>query len=223
MRNQSKARLLLLGAGLLLALVMGACYPNQPEDLGDAGLVITIDNPEGNYTGMLYWAMPDTVIALINPDDNSSEPLSRQYDDTILETIAQRMAGRGFVRVYEPSFDDGDTVPHVVVDVGAVQSDAWIDFIYWGYGYWGYPGYGWGYPQTGSYKYTQGTVMWVMTDWRGVTEDNQDNPDLVTPVLWAAALNGALTGTGANNPGVAIPNGIEQAFTQSTYIKASSR
>ncbi len=223
MRNQPKARLLLLGASLLLALVLGACYPNQPEDLGDIGLVITIDNPDGNYNGMLYWAMPDTVIALINPNDSSSEPLNRQYDDTILETIAQQMTARGFVRVFDPSFADGDTMPQVVIDVGAVQSDAWIGFIYWGYGYWGYPGYGWGYPQTGYYRYTQGTVMWVLTDWRGVTEDNHDNPDLVTPVLWASAINGALDGSGSNRPSESIPTGIQQAFTQSTYIKASSR
>ncbi len=223
MRKQTNARLLLLLGSLALVLVLGACYPNQPEDLGETGLVITIDNPEGNYNGLQFWAMPDTVKPLINPDDSSSEPLSRQYDETILETIANQMAARGFVRIYDPGFAAGDTMPHVVVEVGAVQSDAWIGFIYWGYGYWGYPGYGWGYPSTGYYKYTQGTVIWGMTDWRGVTEDNHQDPDLVTPVLWAAALNGALTGQGSNNPATSIPRGIEQAFTQSTYIQAASQ
>ncbi len=224
MRNQKNARLLLLlGSSLALALVLGACYPNQPEDLGDIGLAVTIDNPDGNYNDLLFWAMPDTVLPMINPNDDSSEPLDRNHDQTILDTIAEQMAARGFIRVFEPGFAVADTVPDVIVEVGAVQSDAWIGFIYYGYGYWGYPGYGWGYPTTGYYRYTQGTIIWGMTDWRGITEDDFDNPDLVTPVLWAAALNGALSGQGSNPTSVDIPRGINQCFTQSTYIQATSR
>ncbi len=108
--------------------------------------------------------------------------------------------------------------------MGAVQSDAYIGYTYYGGGYWGgYPGYGWGYPTTGYYQYTQGTIMWTMADWRGVTEDNSTDPDLVTPGLWVAVINGALGGETSGNPNVDIPRGIDQCFTQSTYIQASSR
>lgn len=224
MKNQKNPRLLLLlGTSLVLALVLGACYPNQPEDLSDIGLAITIDNPDGNYDGLLYWAMPDTVRPMIDPDDDSSLPLDRTYDSTILDNIAEQMADRGFIRVFDPGFAVGDTFPDVVVEVGAVQSDAWIGFIYYGYPYYGYPGYGWGYPSTGYYKYTQGTVIWGMTDWRGITEDNVNDPENVTPVLWAAAINGAISGQSSNDPATEIPRGIEQCFTQSTYIQATSR
>jgi len=224
MRKQTYGRLMLtMLFSLALALALGACYPNEPEDASDLGLVITIDNPDGNYSNMLYWAMPDTVMPLINEDDNSSEPIGHEHDRRILETIEEQMAARGFIRVFEPGFADGDTMPDVVVQAGAVQSDAWIGFIYYGYGYWGYPGYGWGYPTTGYYKYTQGTVLWGMTDYRGVTEDNFDDPGLITPVLWAAAINGVMSGEGSTNPEVDIPRGITQGFTQSTYIQATSR
>lgn len=224
MRSMTNTRLLLLlGTSVALALVLGACYPNQPEDLGDIGVAITIDNPEGNYDGLLYWAMPDTVLPMIDPLDESSLPLPRQYDALILAKIAEGMADRGFIRVFDPSFADGDTFPDVVVQVGAVQSDAWVGYVYYG-GYWGgYPGYGWGYPTTSYYKYTQGTIVWTMADWRGVTEDNAGDSDLVTPGLWAAAINGALSGQTSGNPNVDIPNGIDQCFTQSTYIQATSR
>ncbi len=215
--------LLLLGTSLALVLVLGACYPNQPEDLEEIGLVATIDNPDGNYDGLLYWAMPDTVKPMINPDDDSSEALDRRYDNTILDTIAEQMADRGFIRVFDPGFADEDTFPDVVVDVRAVQSDAWIGFIYNGYGYWGYPGYGWGYPTTGYYRYTQGTILWGMTDWRGVDEENSDDPETVTPVLWVASIQGALSGQTSGDPAQEIPQGIEQCFTQSTYIQATSR
>ena len=223
MRSMTNARLvMLLGASIALALVLGACYPNQPEDLADIGVAITINNPDGDYNGMLYWAMRDTVTPMIDPLDDSSLPLPREYDDLILEGIAQNMADRGFIRVFDPSFADGDTFPDVVIEVGAVQSDAWVGFIYYG-GYGGYYGYGWGYPSTGYYKYTQGTVMWGMADWRGIAEEDLGDPDIVTPVLWAAALNGAISGATTGDPSKDIPNGVDQCFTQSTYIQATSR
>lgn len=222
MKMRTHARLLLLlGAGL--ALVLSGCYPNQPEDLGDIGLAFTVSNPDGNYDGLLYYAMPDTVNALTVPDDDSSAPLNRNYDRDILDTIAAEMAARGFVRVTDPGFAPGDTFPDVVVDVGAVQNDAWVGVVYYGYPYYGYPGYGWGYPTTGHYKYTQGTIIWHMTDWRGITEDNFEDPENVTPVLWIAAINGALSGTNNDDPSETIPSGIDQCFTQSTYIQATSR
>jgi Domain of unknown function (DUF4136) len=224
MRKQPNVRLMLaLGASLLLAIALGACYPNQPENLGDIGLALTFDNPNGDYSGLKYWAMEDTVHAIINENDDSSEPLNRRYDSLILETIAARMESKGFVRVYDPGFAAGDTFPDVVVQTGAVQSDAWIGYIYYGYPYYGYPGYGWGYPTTGYYKYTQGTILWTMADWRGIDEDNVDNPDNVTPILWIAGVNGALTGEGSGNPTQTIPTGINQCFSQSTYIQATSQ
>lgn len=224
MKMKTNTRLLLLlCSSLALLLVLGACYPNQPEDLSGVGVAVTIDNPDGNYDGLLYWAMPDTVVPMINPDDDSSEPLDRQHDAAILSKIAEQMAERGFIRVSEPGFAAGDTFPDVVVDVRAVQSDAWIGFIYYGYPYYGYPGYGWGYPTTGYYEYTQGTILWGMTDWRGIDEDNVNDPDNVTPLLWLAALQGALSGQTSGTPSVEIPKGIGQCFTQSTYIQATSR
>ena len=207
----------LAGGGLLLALAIGlaACYPEGPEDLGDIGLVLTIDNPEGDYTGMQTYAMPDTVLPLINPDDGSSEPLNRTFDALILETIAAEMAARGFTRV-DP--DTMESFPDVVVQVGGAQRDAYLVFTYWGYPGYGWPGYGWGYPTTGVYQFQQGSLLWNMTDYRNV---DPDNPDDIVPVLWVAGINGAITGTGTN-PEVGIPTGIRQGFAQSTYIKAST-
>lgn len=209
--------LLILGISTALAFLVCACYPNQPEDLGDIGLALTFDNPDGNYSGLMTWAMEDTVMALINPGDDSSEELNRIYDESILETIAAEMDKRGFQRIL-PVNGDLPEKPDVVIRVGAVQSDAWVGYVYWGYPGWGYPGWGWGYPSTGYYKYKQGTILWTMADWREATD-----PDDVTPILWVAGLNGALTGTGSGSPVTRIPNGIRQCFTQSTYIQATSR
>ena len=61
-------------AGLALALVLGlaACYPGGPEDLGDIGVVVTIKDPQANFSGLMTYAMEDTVVALVDPDDDSS-------------------------------------------------------------------------------------------------------------------------------------------------------
>jgi len=212
-----------LGAmtALLLALVLAGCYPGGPQDLGDTGLAITFKSPTADYSGLHTYAMPDTVLALINEGDDSSEPLDRRWDEDILTEIAANLESRGFVRILDP---DETNVPDVVVQVGAVQSDAYLIFSYWGYpGYgWGYPGWGWGYPgypSTGAYKYKQGSITWTMLDIRELDPASPD-PDDAT-VIWVAGLNGALSGTGSN-PESGIPNGIGQCFDQSTYIQAEN-
>lgn len=204
---------------LTVSVLVVACYPGQPEDLGEIGMVITANNPDGNYSGLHTWAMEDTVIALINEDDSSSEQLDRTYDPVILSKIADNMEARGFSRLVPDNEGNLPSKPDVVIRVGAVQSTKFIGFVYWGYPGWGYPGWGWGYPSTGYYPYTQGTIVYTMADWR---EADPDNPEDVTPVLWVATLNGALSGQGSN-PDDDIPSGIDQSFKQSTYIQAAGQ
>jgi len=216
MRRNSR-RLALAGLLVALAALMAACYPGGPEDLGDIGLVMTWDNPETDYSGLMTYAMPDTVLPLSNPDDDSSEPLDRKYDSLILDTIAAEMEKRGFARELDPE----NNKPDVVVQVGASQNDAYLLFTYWGYPGYGYPGYGWGYPTTGVYKFKQGSIFFNMTDYRNVDPDDPGDDDEIVDVMWISALNGALTGTGSN-PSVGIPTGVQQAFTQSPYIKATT-
>jgi len=190
-------------------------------DLGDIGVAVTVRSSEADFSGLHTYAMPDTVLPLTNPDDDSSEPLNRQYDQMILTEIADRLEARGFTRIENPNETNA---PDVVVQVGGVQSDAYLLFTYWGYpGWgWGYPDWGWGYPgypATGAYKFKQGSLIWVMLDIRGLDPAGDDLED--ADVIWAAGINGALTGTGSN-PGAGIPRGIAQCFEQSSYIQAAS-
>jgi|GEM_PF-353914 len=216
MRSNSR-RLALAGLLVILAVGLAACYPGGPEDLGEIGLVLTWDNPESDYSGLQTYAMPDTVLPLSNPEDDSSEPLDRRYDRLILDTIAAEMDSRGFVRELDPE----NNTPDVVVQVGASQNDAYLLFTYWGYPGYGWPGYGWGYPSTGAYQFKQGSIFWNMTDYRNVDPSDPGDNEETVPVMWISGLNGALTGTGTN-PTAGIPNGIRQAFTQSPYIKATT-
>jgi len=197
-----------------IALLLAGCYPGGPESLDDLGLVVTQKNPKANHTGLLTYAMEDTVVELNDPNASSSEPLDRQFDQVILEEIQTQLADAGFRRV-----DYERERPDAWVRVGAVQSEVWVYWYSWGYrgGYWG-SGYGGpSYPSMNTASFTQGTVTWELLDLRGVPDPIPEDPDPV--VNWVAAINGALQGSSTTETG--IQNGIQQAFTQSPYIEAA--
>lgn len=149
------------------------------------------------------------------------------------------MASDGYTRVFY-----SDTVTHnpdIMIAVSAIKTTnvtvGWWYPYYpgwgwgWGWGwyksapadrganyyYGGYPGYyppGWGWGGVPYYSsYTTGTLLMEMTnpnDYRIV-----DN-DTVVPMYWAAGANGVLS-NGSNTS--RITNDIDQAFTQSPYLK----
>lgn len=202
---------------LLLFLVLPACYPGGPQNLGDIGVVVTWYDQDADFTGMGTYAMVDEVEDLSNDDDNSSEPISPVDAITILDEANIQMVAAGFTLELDPE----NNLPDVFVFVGATKNDAYIAFQtwygypgYWGGGGWGYPGY---YPGTGYVKFKEGTIVLEMVDLRDVV-DEPDADDVES--LWYAGVNGALTGEGTN-PEQDIRQGIAQSFAQSPYINAS--
>jgi hypothetical protein len=197
---------------VVLALGLAACYPGGPENLGDLGVVVTYQNPEGNFKGMMSYGMEDTVVALIDPEDDSSEPIDPQYNPWILDEIQSQMEAAGFTREMDPETNK----PDVWISVGAVESEVWVYWYNWGY--WGYPSWGWYYPPyVGAASFQRGTLIWQMHDLRGI--DDPTDPDVKPPLNWIAAVNGALE----SNPNESrTRQAISQAFTQSPYIAASS-
>ena len=210
--NRRKAGIL---AALAVALVLGlaACYPGGPENLSDIGIVVTFKDPDGSFSGLMTYAMEDTVVELKNPDDDSSEPIDPKYNPWILDELQTQMHNVGFKRIINP--DVGDSIPDIWLSVGAVESTTWIYWYNWGY-YGGYPGWGWYYPPyVGAASFQQGTVIWQFHDLRGV--DDPTDPEALVPLTWIGVLNGAIQSstTEAN-----IRDGIQQAFVQSPYIAA---
>jgi hypothetical protein len=202
-------------AGLALALILGlaACYPGGPENLGEIGVVLTFKNPQGNFSGLMTYAMEDTVVALVDPDDSNSQPIDPRFNPAILNEIQTQLANAGFSRIDDP--DNGPNKPDVWISVGAVESETWIYYYSWPY-YGGYPGWGWYYPPyVGGTSFQQGTVMWLMHDLR-LVEDPTD-PDSEPSLNWVGGLNGAIQNSTTEN---SIRNGIKQAFVQSPYIVA---
>ncbi len=198
---------------LVAALVLGlaACYPGGPENLDELGVVLTLKNPQGDFAGLMTYAMEDTVVELKKPNDDSSLPLHTELNKVILEELQGQMANAGFTRELDPA----TTKPDVWLSVGAVESEVWLYYYSWPY--YGYPGWGWYYPPyVGATSFQQGTVIWQMH----VTRDiDPSDPGAEPPLNWVGSINGALDSR-ASSTESSIRSGIRQAFAQSPYIAA---
>jgi hypothetical protein len=208
-------------AGILVALVaalvlgLAACYPGGPENLDELGVVMTFKNPEGNFSGLMTYAMEDTVVELKKPNDDSSQPIHPEFNPTILEALQTQMENAGFIRVVNLS--PPDTIPNVWLSVGSVESETWVYYYNWPY-YGGYPGWGYYYPPyVSGTSFQQGTIIWQMHDLRGI--DDPTNPDADPPMIWTGAINGALESS-TSTTASGIQSGIQQGFAQSPYIAA---
>jgi hypothetical protein len=198
---------------VVLALGLAGCYPGGPESLGELSTVITVKNPDADFTGLRNYAMIDKVFEIDAGDD--SEPLDPRYEDTILEEIQAQMEAAGFARVDTSATQDID----VYLQVGAVVREVWVYWYDWGYypGYPGYPGY---YPPTvGVASFEQGSIVWQFSDVRELQDPG--NEDAKAILNWVGGINGAVANTTSTNE-AGIRNGIRQAFAQSPYIVADN-
>jgi hypothetical protein len=160
--------------------------------------------------------MPDTVVDMSVVGGGMSS-LSHAHDDTVLAVIAAQMQAYGYTRV-----DGITTKGDVIIVVGGVSvehTDVWYPTYppggWWGWwggwpcGYGCYPVYPWVPVAT---QYTTGTIVISMLDGGAQTAPNK------VPAIWAATINGLVTGTDASIDG-RVTFLIQQAFTQSSYLK----
>lgn len=198
------------GAVALLALSLFiSCYPGDELTVSETDTVVTLFDKTVDFADFDTYAMPDTVIHLV--DDGDDDDVSRAYDDEILDNIADNMAALGFTRVVDPAAADAHIlIAATVRDYVGYAYYGW----YWDYWYGGYPpAWGWypWYPSGGvAYSYSIGTILVTMTD-----PDRTDSSGERVPPIWSAGLNGlADKGTNAQR----IERGIDQAFAQSRYL-----
>ena len=177
---------------LLSTLFLTSCYYDYGVDTENSDIVVTFYNKEYNFGAVTKYCLNDTVKKI------GSSSISSAYDVTILQTVKNNLNALGWQEVGYASAD-------VIVGTGVttstyVVSSGWYD--YWGY-YWYYPPY---YYDT--YSYTTGTIAVLMAD-KTVSGSGQQ------AIQWSGILNG-LVGTGNSQK---IVNGINQAFSQSPYLK----
>lgn len=214
MKFISKHTILSVVAGSLIFL--SGCYPGGPEYIEDYDLVLTNYSKEYDFGGQGTYSIPDSIVkitgdALDKPGD--IKYVSAVIADPILSRIRKNMEDRGY------QYTDKNTAD-VVILVSAWEVNnvsVWYDWGYWGWYYPGYsPGWGWGYPYYPTYpvttSYKTGSVMIQWTD-------PQNIEDLVN-VEWLGIFNGLAEG-GTSSIIARSTKAVDQAFTQSPYIKSN--
>lgn len=208
--NSGRKYLAVAGALLLAAASLLSCYPGDELNYSDTDAVLTLFDPNADFSTKRTYAMPDTVIYLVASGEDDDD-VNRDYDDTILESIEEGLLEMGFLPADSSIADVHVLTAALVSDYVGYYSYGW----YWDYWY-GYPvGGGWYpyYPSGGyAYSYSVGTIFVMMFDRTTVDDD----PENAKPI-WSAALNGLADRT---TNATRIASGIEQAFTQSQYLRA---
>ncbi len=209
----------LAGALLLFA----SCYPGEVTSVAQLDVVLTAHDDTVNFQSFTTYLLLDSVVHIDYENNMADDLLDRSNDALILSEVRAGIEAMGYVEETDP----GTTQPDVVLLVGAIAAE---NTAYFSYGWWPYyggypgwgccygPGWGWGYPSggVGSVSYDVGTLVITMLD-----PDRPSNPDTevdTAPVLWLAAINGILTGSGQ---AARLTNLIRQAYDQSPYLKTN--
>jgi hypothetical protein len=227
-------------AGVRVAALVGfaaalpACYPGEVTNLSQLDVVVTLHADTVDFTQFNSIAIIDSIIHLRDPDDPSDTvPISRDFDDLIVETTVNNYSAFGWNVVLVPADQTEfppDSTPDFVTFLGVTASSnyfAYVTYPWWGYwgwwGGWGWwpgygPGWGWGWPCCGSVNtgsYATGTVILYQFD------PNTPVPaDSLLNAIWTGALNGVISGSQSGTAS-RISNGINQMFSQSQYLKVN--
>lgn len=225
MRRVGQAAWVALGGVLVISCAV------ESLTVAETDLVVTVENPDANYSSYRTYALSDTVTDLcsVDPDlglggfsglggsslggrsgddlpDLTCDPIAGRLDDDILDAIAENMEARGYQRV------GVDEEPDLAVLVGAVVRDEWyyLPAYAWCDPYYYY--YCW-YPTTGYvYQFSTGSILINVIDGAS-TSDEVDS-------VWFAGLRGLYeTSSEATGP-ERIREMVDRAFAQSPYLDA---
>jgi len=204
--------------GLTSMLVMlVACYPGDVNSITELDVVMTRYATDYNFGTVTRFTMPDTIIH-INTDDPSAIDIPRDNDDETLAKVRQNLLALGWAEVDWDDAAGGDPVDVAILSLATATENTQWWVSYPPGGCWYYPCWGWGWywpPVYGSTSYDAGTYFMVMTDATSLA------PADTAQGVWGGAVNGVLSSSGASNY-QRLLNGIDQAFTQSPYLRGSS-
>lgn len=192
-----------------LAAWTASCYPEKDRVIDDYDIVGTHLNPNTNLEDLKTFRVADSIIMIY--DTTSEAPnYPSEIANVILSNIRQNMIDNGWT-------EDVVDTPDVYLTsrlwenttIGAIYYPPYWNPWYPGYypGYW--PGWGGG---ASYYSYTSGTVtidMFNLTNFDAAADE--------IPVDWNVVVNGLVSNSSSNMS--RIERGINQAFTQSPYLK----
>jgi len=194
----------------LTGFLASGCYPGGADFTEDYDVVYTNHSASYDFQSKSTYSMPDKIVVDVDIDNGDTIPvyMKQIYADPILLKIADNMANLGWTRI---DISEGPDV--LLTPAGLSSTTYYYDYWYcWWYGGW-YGGWGWYYPPYVTVSsFTTGTL--VMT----IQDPNVDSAINTSVAVWVAGINGILSG--AYNIG-RITSGVDQAFSQSTYLKTN--
>ncbi len=199
MTKQIKIKSLAAALVICAAGIFSSCYYDYGIDPNTSNVVVTAYNNTYNFGAVTHYYLSDTVVKI------GGSSITDAYDAQIVQNMRTNLNALGWVE--ETTTLTGPGV--IVVRAGVTTSTVVVNN---GYNYWGYYGYNWYYPpyNSYSYSYTTGTLIMLMSDYNAVDSTT-------APVEWSGVLNAAV-GQGTSTTTL-ITQGINQAFSQSPYLK----
>ena len=203
-------------SGRLLATVLlgTACQSADVLSTELPGAVLTTVQDGPALAAARTFALPDTVIDL--PANSAS--IGHESAAAIVGRVRAHLLRLGWVDVGKSSAAQPDVVVLIAASERLQTGWAYVDWYgAWGYlPYWGPtvgPTSAWGIPGGAiPFSFAAGTVLVTMLDLRNQRGSVDD-----IPLLWAAAVDGVITGPTSTLDRALL--GIDQAFVQSPYMR----
>lgn len=194
---------------IAIVFLLTQCYPEGPEYYEELDLVYSNYDPAYNFEAEQTYAIPDKIMLVDDDLVAGGDPnfVKEPYASQILDKIKLNMADNGWTLV------DKDKNPDVLLAPVGVELTTTVYYGYGGYWDWWYGGwYGWYYPYPVTTSYSTGSLVVTMVD------PNDLSPDDKMRAVWGFIVNGVLS-SGSADFANRISKGVNQAFTQSPYLK----
>ncbi len=203
-----------VSAFLMLAVVLVSCSKDPLRDMTEDESRIYITNRDSTVSFSDYktFSISDSVSVISNNqlEGRVSTPLDQQF----VQSVVQQLTSRGYTLVQR------DARPDLGVNIARLynSSTGIVSYPnYWGgYNnfydpfYWGYPGYGYAFPNYGVYQITEGALSVDILEFSDADQSKTING------IW----NGLVRGSGVFVSANADSN-IKALFDQSPYIRAN--
>jgi hypothetical protein len=202
-------KLLRIFSFAVLTLLLAQCYPEGPEYVDQYDLVYSNYDKEYNFAAKHTYTIPDKIMkiddALLSGEGTNF--VKDTYAIPMLNQIKKNMADYGWTLASNPEDAEVALAP---VAYESTTYSYWGGGGYWDWWYGGW--YGWYYPYPVVTSYSTGSLIVTMVD------PNDTSADDKARVTWSFIINGLLEGTTAEF-NARYTKGIDQAFTQSPYLK----
>lgn len=191
-----------------IVFLLTQCYPEGPQYVDEMDLVYSNYDPATDFTAKQTYAIPDKIMKIDDNLINGGDPnfVKEPYATQLLEKMKLNMANNGWTLVKK------DANPDMLLAPVAYELTT---TYYYGGGYWDwwYGGwYGWYYPYPVTTSYSTGSLIVTMLDPKNLS------PDEKMRAVWGFIINGLLEGSSTEFT-ARYSKGIDQAFTQSPYLK----